>query len=84
MWKTVLLLIGSNSFMTYAWYGHLKHRNWPLGGSKRTRVVTGQLLATLLQMEGRIAASGVCVDIEDPGSGEIGRKQQGGEQRCYE
>lgn len=22
---TVLLLIGSNIFMTYAWYGHLKH-----------------------------------------------------------
>ncbi len=30
MWRTVLLLIGSNAFMTYAWYGHLKHRAWPL------------------------------------------------------
>ena len=30
MWKTVILLFGSNAFMTYAWYGHLKHRNWPL------------------------------------------------------
>ena len=28
--KTVLLLIISNSFMTYAWYGHLKHASWPL------------------------------------------------------
>jgi len=28
--KTVLLLLVSNSFMTYAWYGHLRHRSWPL------------------------------------------------------
>src|SRR5579863_3080706 len=28
--RTVLLLICSNTFMTYAWYGHLKHREWPL------------------------------------------------------
>src|SRR4051812_36605574 len=27
--RTVLLLVVSNSFMTYAWYGHLKHP-WPL------------------------------------------------------
>lgn len=26
MW-TILLLIGSNVFMTLAWYGHLKHRS---------------------------------------------------------
>ena len=25
--KTVLLLIGSNVFMTFAWYGHLKFRD---------------------------------------------------------
>ena len=25
MW-TILLLIGSNIFMTIAWYGHLKHK----------------------------------------------------------
>ena len=26
-----LLLFGSNAFMTFAWYGHLKHgHNWPL------------------------------------------------------
>jgi uncharacterized protein len=25
--STVLLLIISNTFMTFAWYGHLKHRN---------------------------------------------------------
>jgi uncharacterized protein len=24
MWKTILLLIASNVFMTFAWYGHLK------------------------------------------------------------
>ena len=29
MW-TVLLLIGSNAFMTLAWYGHLKYRTQPL------------------------------------------------------
>jgi uncharacterized protein (DUF486 family) len=28
--KTVLLLIASNIFMTFAWYGHLKHRHAPL------------------------------------------------------
>lgn len=24
-WQTIALLIGSNVFMTFAWYGHLKH-----------------------------------------------------------
>ena len=28
--RTVLLLIASNVFMTFAWYGHLKHRSAPL------------------------------------------------------
>ncbi len=28
--RTVLLLICSNTFMTIAWYGHLKHRNAPM------------------------------------------------------
>ncbi|HVO99415.1 MAG TPA: DMT family protein [Bryobacteraceae bacterium] len=28
--KTILLLIISNTFMTFAWYGHLKHRKAPL------------------------------------------------------
>lgn len=28
--KTVLLLFLSNAFMTYAWYGHLRHRSQPL------------------------------------------------------
>ena len=28
--RTVLLLIASNAFMTAAWYGHLKFRDWPL------------------------------------------------------
>jgi len=28
--RTVLLLILSNTFMTFAWYGHLRHRDWPL------------------------------------------------------
>lgn len=27
MLLTVLLLVGSNLFMTFAWYGHLKHLN---------------------------------------------------------
>ena len=33
MWNAllpVLLLIGSNVFMTFAWYGHLKYTNRPL------------------------------------------------------
>jgi len=28
--KTILLLIVSNVFMTFAWYGHLKFKNSPL------------------------------------------------------
>jgi uncharacterized protein (DUF486 family) len=28
--RTVLLLLISNTFMTFAWYGHLKHRSAPL------------------------------------------------------
>jgi hypothetical protein len=27
---TILLLIVSNTFMTFAWYGHLKHRSTPM------------------------------------------------------
>src|SRR6266852_6837603 len=27
---TILLLIVSNTFMTFAWYGHLKHRSAPI------------------------------------------------------
>lgn len=27
---TILMLIASNIFMTFAWYGHLKHREAPL------------------------------------------------------
>ena len=27
---TVLLLVASNIFMTFAWYGHLKHRDTPM------------------------------------------------------
>jgi uncharacterized protein len=30
---TVLLLFVSNTFMTFAWYGHLKHRSAPLLGA---------------------------------------------------
>ena len=30
MLKTVLLLSVSNIFMTFAWYGHLKHKSSPL------------------------------------------------------
>ncbi len=26
----ILLLVISNVFMTFAWYGHLKYENWPL------------------------------------------------------
>jgi uncharacterized protein (DUF486 family) len=28
--KTVLLLAGSNLFMTFAWYGHLRQRQWSM------------------------------------------------------
>lgn len=27
---TVLLLVGSNTFMTFAWYYHVKQKTWPL------------------------------------------------------
>lgn len=30
---TVLLLIGSNCFMTWAWYGHLKRSSWGLAAA---------------------------------------------------
>jgi uncharacterized protein (DUF486 family) len=30
MVRTVLLLLCSNIFMTFAWYYHLKHTGWPL------------------------------------------------------
>ena len=30
MFRTVLLLIASNIFMTFAWYGHLKDKGIPL------------------------------------------------------
>ncbi len=30
---TVLLLIGSNVFMTYAWYGHLRHQSMTFIGA---------------------------------------------------
>ena len=39
--KTVLLLIASNIFMTFAWYGHLKHRQAPLV----TAIVVSWLIA---------------------------------------
>jgi uncharacterized protein len=38
---TVLLLIASNVFMTFAWYGHLKHRTAPLW----TAIVVSWLIA---------------------------------------
>ena len=28
--RTVLLLVASNAFMTIAWYGHLRYRDFPL------------------------------------------------------
>jgi len=28
--RTIGLLVISNTFMTFAWYGHLKHESWPL------------------------------------------------------
>lgn len=28
--RTILLLLASNIFMTFAWYGHLKVKNFPL------------------------------------------------------
>ncbi|MBI2362744.1 MAG: DMT family protein, partial [Elusimicrobia bacterium] len=30
--KTVLLLVASNVFMTFAWYGHLRYKGFPLWG----------------------------------------------------
>ena len=30
MWKPITLLILSNLFMTFAWYGHLKHKSTAL------------------------------------------------------
>src|SRR5215218_8816097 len=30
MLRTIILLVLSNIFMTFAWYYHLKHTGWPL------------------------------------------------------
>ncbi len=30
LWMPVILLIGSNVFMTFAWYGHLRFKSSPL------------------------------------------------------
>jgi uncharacterized protein (DUF486 family) len=30
MWVSIFLLVVSNIFMTFAWYGHLKYRSAPL------------------------------------------------------
>jgi len=29
-WLPILLLVGSNVFMTFAWYGHLKYKDKPM------------------------------------------------------
>ncbi len=42
MWTIILLCI-SNVFMTFAWYGHLKHRQAPLWGA----IVVSWLIAFL-------------------------------------
>ena len=39
--STVLLLLASNTFMTFAWYGHLRHPNAPLF----TAIVVSWLIA---------------------------------------
>lgn len=39
--RTVFLLVASNVFMTFAWYGHLKHRKTPL----LTAIVVSWLIA---------------------------------------
>ncbi|MFN5890576.1 MAG: DMT family protein, partial [Bacteroidota bacterium] len=33
-WLTVILLIISNTFMTFAWYGHLKWKEAPIFQNK--------------------------------------------------
>ncbi len=38
-WLTVILLIISNTFMTFAWYGHLKWKDAPIFQSKSAWVV---------------------------------------------
>lgn len=38
---TIVLLIGSNTFMTYAWYGHLKKASWSI----LTAIVASWLIA---------------------------------------
>jgi uncharacterized protein (DUF486 family) len=37
----ILMLLVSNAFMTFAWYGHLKHRNWALP----VAIITSWLIA---------------------------------------
>ncbi len=42
--KTVLLLLASNVFMTFAWYGHLRFKGLPLG-----KVIISSWLIALLE-----------------------------------
>ncbi len=51
MW-TVLLLICSNIFMTIAWYGHLRFRNWPLWG-----VIVGSWLIAFFEYVFQVPAN---------------------------
>jgi uncharacterized protein (DUF486 family) len=39
----ILLLLASNVFMTFAWYGHLKFKSWPMA----TAIIASWLIALL-------------------------------------
>ena len=60
MW-TILLLIGSNIFMTFAWYGHLKYRHVALW-----KVILISWLIALLEYCLQVPANRMGVRIFSP------------------
>ena len=37
--RSIILLVASNVFMTFAWYYHLKQEGWPLGKAHHLKLV---------------------------------------------
>ena len=66
--KTIILLIISNTFMTFAWYGHLKHRAWPLWLAPVQAVVmpiSDRHRDYAVGVRDQLAAAGLRVELDD-------------------
>ena len=56
--RTILLLTCSNVFMTFAWYGHLKHREYPLW----IAIMASWLIALVRHLCLRLPGGGTALD----------------------